>query len=102
MYVPHAFRQDEVEKLVEFMRAHSFATLVSVLEGVPFASHVPLVVGYQDGLVGLTGHVANKLSQNRSTADQRTVAHALIQSADPTVAGVGEAMKKALKSGGRQ
>ncbi len=210
MYVPHAYREDDTEKLVEFVRAHSFATLVSVLDGVPFASHIPIVVGYQDGLVRLTGHVAKanphwkafahgeslaiftgphayiapslyekresvptwnyiavhayglpriltlaesrerltamlahmidaydpsykdqwneqsdrfregmlngivgfemtvtrlegkyKLSQNRGTADQRTVAHALLQSADPTIAGVGEAMREVLESGGR-
>ncbi|WP_334900012.1 FMN-binding negative transcriptional regulator [Nostoc sp.] len=31
MYIPNAFREDEIEKLVAFRRANSFATLVSIL-----------------------------------------------------------------------
>lgn len=209
MYIPNAFREDDVEKLVEFMRAHSFATLVSVLDGSPFASHIPLVARWQDGIVHLLGHVAKpnphwkafgnseslaiftgphayispslyerresvptwnyiavhaygipriltlpdsreavdemlhamidtydpsyknqwneqsgrfregmmngivgfemtvrrlegkyKLSQNRSVIDQSNVVRSLIQSTDPSILGVGEAMKQNLESGG--
>jgi len=44
MYIPRAFRQADVDELLAFMRAHSFITLVSILDGAPFASHVPVVV----------------------------------------------------------
>ncbi len=209
MYIPNTFREDDVEKLVEFMCAHSFATLVSVLDGSPFASHIPFVAKRQAGVVHLLGHVAKanphwkafgsseslaiftgphayispslyerresvptwnyiavhaygipriltlpdsreavnemlhamidtydpfyknqwngqserfregmmngivgfqmtvkrlegkyKLSQNRSVTDQSNVAHSLIQSTDPAILGVGEAMKENLESGG--
>ena len=209
MYIPHAFREDTVEKLVGFMRAHSFVTLVSVLDGSPIASHIPVVVRWEDSIVRLVGHVAkpnphwkafgngeslaiftgphayvspslyekresvptwnyiavhaygipriltfpesrgamdemihamihtydpsymaqwkeqsdrfregmmngivgfemtatrlegkHKLSQNRSVTDQRNVAHSLLQSADPIIRNVGEAMEKNLESNG--
>ncbi len=209
MYIPNAFREDDLDKLVGFMRAHSFATLVSVLDGSPFASHVPLLVRRQGGVVLLIGHLAKpnpqwkmfgsgeslaiftgphayispslyekresvptwnyiavhaygtpriitladspqaleellqslieaydpsyrsqwmelsekyregmmngivafemtvtrlegkyKLNQNRGQADQRSVAQSLLQSTDPTISGVGEAMKANLASEG--
>ena len=58
MYLPNAFREDDPETLVSFMRAHSFATLVSLLDGSPVASHIPLIVGWQGGVVSLRGHLA--------------------------------------------
>jgi transcriptional regulator len=63
MYIPNAFREDDAEKLVAFMQAHSFATLVSTIDGLPVASHIPLVVTMQDNVVKLTGHLAKPNSQ---------------------------------------
>jgi transcriptional regulator len=58
MYIPRAYRQEDLDELVVFMRAHSFITLVSILDGVPFASHVPVVVRRDGDNVTLHGHVA--------------------------------------------
>ncbi|MEH2401581.1 FMN-binding negative transcriptional regulator [Nostoc sp.] len=58
MYIPSPFREDDIEKLVAFMRANSFATLVSILNHVPVASHIPLVVTVQNNVVKLSGHLA--------------------------------------------
>ncbi|MBN3881627.1 MAG: FMN-binding negative transcriptional regulator [Nostoc sp.] len=58
MYISNAFREDDIEKLVAFMRANSFATLVSILNDVPVASHIPLVVTVQNNVVKLSGHLA--------------------------------------------
>ncbi|XGV99787.1 MAG: FMN-binding negative transcriptional regulator [Leptolyngbya sp. BL-A-14] len=58
MYIPPAFREDDLEKLVEFMQTFSFATLVTVVDSMPTASHVPLVTTVHDGVVKLTGHLA--------------------------------------------
>ena len=63
MYIPPAFREEDLEKLVAFMRAHSFATLISVHDRLPVASHVPLVVTVQDQVVKLTGHLAKQNPQ---------------------------------------
>jgi len=58
MYIPNAFRADDLATLVEFMSANSFATLVSIYDGAPVASHIPLIVSAQDGNVTLCGHLA--------------------------------------------
>ncbi len=74
MYRPSDFREDDLDKLVAFMRANSFATLVSVLDGVPFASHVPLVVSVQDGVVKLIGHLAKPNPQWRAFPQAESLA----------------------------
>lgn len=58
MYIPRAFRREDLDELVAFMRAHSFITLVSVLDGAPFASHVPVVVQREGDALTLRGHLA--------------------------------------------
>lgn len=63
MYIPNAFREQDIEKLVAFMRTNSFATLVSIHSNVPLASHVPLVVTVEDNVVKLTGHLAKQNPQ---------------------------------------
>ncbi|NJL22121.1 MAG: FMN-binding negative transcriptional regulator [Leptolyngbyaceae cyanobacterium SM1_3_5] len=66
MYIPPAFREEDVEQLVAFMQANSFATLVSIRDGVPCASHVPLVVLRQENEIKLIGHLAKANLQWRS------------------------------------
>jgi transcriptional regulator len=66
MYRPTAFREDNVDKLVAFMKANSFATLISILDGIPVASHIPLVVTVEDGIVKLIGHLAKQNPQWQS------------------------------------
>lgn len=65
MYLPPSFREDEPTKLIAFMRAHSFATLVSVVEGAPFATHLPLIVEERGEEWVITGHVAKPNAQWR-------------------------------------
>jgi transcriptional regulator len=58
MYIPHANRMDDKGEMVAFMRANSFATLVSLLEDVPVATHLPLVVRTEGEQITLVGHLA--------------------------------------------
>jgi transcriptional regulator len=59
MYVPKHFAETDVARLHALMRAHTFATLVSTIDGAPFATHVPLLLDAERGLLGtLVGHVA--------------------------------------------
>ena len=59
MYVPPAFRQDAPADLHATIRAYPFATLVSVVDGAPSATHVPLLLDAERGPHGtLVGHVA--------------------------------------------
>lgn len=63
MYRPTAFQEDNVDKLIAFMRANSFATLVSIVDGVPCASHIPFVITTQENVVKLFGHLAKQNPQ---------------------------------------
>jgi transcriptional regulator len=58
MYIPHLFREDDADTLLAFMTAHSFITLVTVVDGAPFASHVPVVIGTNGDSLRITGHLA--------------------------------------------
>lgn len=58
MYRPTAFQEDNINKLVAFMQANSFTTLVSSLDGIPCASHIPLVITREEDVVKLSGHLA--------------------------------------------
>lgn len=70
MYRPRHFDIDDASTLSDFMRAQSFALLVSNVDGVPFASHIPLLLDSgKDGDGGehacLLGHLAKANSQWR-------------------------------------
>ena len=70
MYIPASFRVTDRDRLLDFMRDNSFATLVSRVGGEPFASHLPLLlepnVGPHDTLIG---HMARANPQWRSDDD---------------------------------
>ncbi|MGD1940674.1 MAG: FMN-binding negative transcriptional regulator [Leptolyngbyaceae cyanobacterium] len=63
MYRPTAFQADDIDKLTAFMQANSFATLVSIADGVPCATHVPLVVRQTAEGLKLVGHLAKQNPQ---------------------------------------
>jgi transcriptional regulator len=63
MYRQAAFQEDNVDKLFAFMQANSFATLVSIVDGVPCASHIPLVIVMEGDVIKLIGHLAKQNSQ---------------------------------------
>lgn len=63
MYLPSHFREDDQAQMVAFMAAHSFATLVSVVDGSPFATHLPLIVEPRGDELVLTGHLAKPNAQ---------------------------------------
>ena len=59
MYIPPAFWEERIEALHDLMRRHSFATLVSVLGGELFSTHLPLLLDPARGEYGtLVGHLA--------------------------------------------
>ena len=58
MYIPEVNRQEDLSATLAFMRANPFAVLVSNVEGVPFATHLPLLVDEAGGRVIVRGHMA--------------------------------------------
>jgi transcriptional regulator len=59
VYVPPAFREDRPDVLHGVIRGYSFGTLVSSLDGEPFATHLPFLLDPTRGEHGtLLGHLA--------------------------------------------
>jgi transcriptional regulator len=59
MYVPTHFAVTDQTRLHDFIEAHSFGLLVSTVEGVPFATHLPFLLERNTGPHGcLIAHVA--------------------------------------------
>lgn len=59
MYIPKHFVIEDPAWIHAFMDEHRFATLVTVLDGEPFATHIPLVYEAQPEPYGkLIGHIA--------------------------------------------
>jgi transcriptional regulator len=59
MYIPHSNRVSDPEKAFAFMAAYGFATLVTQCDGVPWASHLPVLLDRGVGKSGvLISHMA--------------------------------------------
>lgn len=71
MYLPQHFAVTEPQVLFNLMRQFSFATLVSVHEGKPFATHMPFAVDPERNL--LTSHIARANPQWTSFAQNEEV-----------------------------
>ena len=74
MYIPKAFREDDITTLHKFMREYSFATLITQHKGVPFATHLPFILDAQCGPNGaLLAHVARANPQWHDFVDEQEV-----------------------------
>jgi transcriptional regulator len=64
MYIPKAFREDDISTMHKFMQEYSFATLITQHEGMPFATHLPFILDAQRGSNGtLLAHMARANQQ---------------------------------------
>ncbi len=69
MYIPRHNRVEDDGPLFALMERFSFATLVTVHDGTPFATHLPLLLERNRGARGtLLGHMARANEQWRSFA----------------------------------
>jgi transcriptional regulator len=74
MYIPKAFCEDDLTTLHALMQNDSFATLITQHDGVPFASHLPLLLRPEEGPYGtLVGHMARANPQWRDFDATREV-----------------------------
>lgn len=58
MYIPAAFHEQDIPTLRTFLHAHPFAMMVSQLDDLPFATHLPLMLETRGETDVLVGHVA--------------------------------------------
>jgi transcriptional regulator len=69
--MPKHFEVTDANALFSLMKEFSFATLVSIHEGLPFATHMPFVANQEKNL--LTSHIARANPQWTSFKDNREV-----------------------------
>jgi transcriptional regulator len=75
MYVPAAFAELDLTRLHDFIEQHSFGLLVSQVDGLPFATHLPFLLERATGPHGtLVGHMARANPQWRNVAGQTVLA----------------------------
>ena len=75
MYIPPSFAATDLEQLHAHIEQHSFATLVSIDDHEPIATHLPLLLDRTHPANGrLTGHVAKANPQWKTAAGRRVLA----------------------------
>lgn len=59
MYIPRRYQEHDRDRILSFMKENSFAIMVSVKDGIPVASHIPLAVEKNmQGKDVLVGHIS--------------------------------------------
>src|SRR5262249_23860570 len=75
MYIPAAFAEADLGKLHDFIERNSFGLLVSQVDGLPFATHLPFLLERRTGPHGsLVCHVARGNPQWRQAGGQTALA----------------------------
>lgn len=83
MYIPALNRWDDPTEILAFMRANSFAIVVSVQDGLPVATHLPITITTQDDTMIIRAHFAKANPQWQALSEGETLivfsgAHAYI------------------------
>jgi transcriptional regulator len=75
MYIPAAFNESDQSKLHDFIESNSFGLLVSQVDGLPFATHLPFLLDRTTGPQGtLICHVARANPQWQQATGQTALA----------------------------
>jgi transcriptional regulator len=69
MYIPSFNKFENQQEAIVFMQRHSFATIVSVKDGLPVATHLPFLVEQKDDKVILRSHFAKANPQAKDSID---------------------------------
>jgi transcriptional regulator len=70
MHIPRRYEEKDKDKIHAFIRQNSFAILISVYEGLPVGTHIPLRLEVNaDGKDILMGHISKGNEQKYSLAD---------------------------------
>jgi transcriptional regulator len=70
MYIPRRYEEKDKEKVFSFIRENSFGILISVKDGSPMGTHIPLLLSKNAaGEDVLTGHISKGNEQKYSLAD---------------------------------
>lgn len=74
MYNPQKFKSDNLQEAFELMDQYPFATLISISEGKPVVSHLPLTPIWTGEKIELIGHLARANSHWKVLAESKVTA----------------------------
>ena len=74
MYIPKLYREEDREKILEFLRANNFPALVTHDGEKPIATHLPVeVIEGEDGALTVLGHMSRANPQWKSFGEQEVL-----------------------------
>lgn len=73
MFIPKHFKITDMEEVRDFIRKHSFGTIVTTDQGRPTATHLPLELNDVDGEYYISGHFAKANPQWKTLEGQKKV-----------------------------
>ena len=75
MYLPRAFAESDLAALDALVARDNFVTLVTVHDGAPMVSHLPVLYRRDAGVVELRGHWARPNPQSRHAGPALAIVH---------------------------
>ncbi len=66
MYIPRRYAEDDINKIISFIRANAFGILVSISNGIPVATHIPFFLIKKGGDWFLSSHISKGNAQKNS------------------------------------
>jgi transcriptional regulator len=70
MYIPRRYEEKDKEKIHAFIRENSFAILISIKDGLPVGTHIPLLLEQNaEGKDILMGHISKGNEQKYTLTD---------------------------------
>jgi transcriptional regulator len=70
MYIPKLYREEDRQKILEFLNKNNFAILVTYDGDKPIATHLPVEVIETDGMLTLYSHMSHANPQWRTFGEQ--------------------------------
>ncbi|MEL1264593.1 FMN-binding negative transcriptional regulator [Pseudoxanthomonas putridarboris] len=75
MYTPRTFAETDLAELDRLIARDAFVTLVTVADGLPFASHLPVLYARDGERVSIEGHWAKPNPQARHAGPAMLIVH---------------------------
>lgn len=73
MYLPQLYRMDDRNEVLAFMKAYSFAAVITAKDNLPTVTHIPVVVTEENGALVLTGHFSKANTQWQEMENEKVL-----------------------------
>ncbi|RWY50252.1 FMN-binding negative transcriptional regulator [Mucilaginibacter gilvus] len=73
MYTPKYFQITDGKEIIRFMQKYSFATIVTNMDGLPQATHLPFLIEQREGTLVLISHFAKTNLQSEAVFNETSL-----------------------------